>query len=171
MRPKVYKVILVGEGGVGKTSLALRYTDDRFEQDMRMTIGVNFASKKVCTDMGDITLLLWDLGGQPRFQEVVSDYFRGASMGVAVFDVTRKFTLYRLDDWIDRLRKAAPQCRLVLVGNKIDERDEGEGVSPEMGRSRAQELSAPYFEVSAKTGEHVDEMFNYVARRLCQTQM
>ena len=70
-RGAIYKTVLIGDGGVGKTSIAVRYTEDRFDEQMKMTIGVNFASKKVQISGSEVTLLLWDLGGQPRFQDVV----------------------------------------------------------------------------------------------------
>ena len=103
VRSPVFKTVLIGEGGVGKTSLAIRYTEDRFDQQMKMTIGVNFATKKLNIAGTDLTLLLWDLGGQPRFQDVVMDYFRGSKLGIAVYEVSRPFTMHRLDDWIGRL--------------------------------------------------------------------
>ncbi|MCK5264930.1 MAG: GTP-binding protein, partial [Candidatus Thorarchaeota archaeon] len=111
VRVPIFKTVLIGEGGVGKTSLAIRYTEDRFEEDMKMTIGVNFASKKVEVDGTNATLMLWDLGGQPRFREVIGDYFRGARIAIAVFDATRFFSLERLEDWIIRVKETAPECK------------------------------------------------------------
>jgi small GTP-binding protein len=156
----VYKTVLVGEGGVGKTSLAVRYTEDRFDQKMKMTIGVNFATKKVRVGGTDLTLLLWDLGGQPRFQDVISDYFIGSKLGIAVYDVNRIFTLHRLRNWITRLHHAVPSCDIFLVGNKIDERIDGMGVTLEDAQEFAEEYNAQVFEVSAKTGEGVFELFD-----------
>ncbi len=101
MRVPIYKTILIGEGGVGKTSLTVRYTENRFEDDMKMTIGVNFASKKVNIEGTDATLMLWDMGGQPRFRDVIGDYFRGARAAICVYDATRFFSLDRLKDWIE----------------------------------------------------------------------
>ncbi len=166
MRVPIFKTVLIGEGGVGKTSLAVRYTEDRFEEDMKMTIGVNFASKKVEVDGTDVTLMLWDLGGQPRFRDVIGDYFRGAKVAIAVFDATRYFSLERLQDWISRVKETAPACKFFFVANKIDERQEGMGVSQEDGLAFAQEYDAPMMEVSAKTGEGVNEMFESVTRML-----
>lgn len=159
-RMPVFKTVLLGEGGVGKTSLAVRFTENRFDQKMKMTIGVNFATKKVRVRGTDITLLIWDLGGQPRFQDVISDYFIGSKLGIAVYDVGRIFTLHRLRDWISRLHKAVPGCSIFLVGNKIDERIEGMGVTPEDAEEFASEYNAQLFEVSAKTSKGVFEMFD-----------
>jgi small GTP-binding protein len=167
-RGPVFKTVLIGEGGVGKTSLAVRYTEDRFDQQMKMTIGVNFATKKVNVNGQEITLLIWDLGGQPRFQDVVSDYFKGSKLGIAVYEVGRAFTMHRLDDWIGRLHKAMPDCDIFLVGNKIDERIPGMGVSSEEAQEYAAKYNARVFEVSAKTGEGVAEMFEAAASHLAE---
>lgn len=166
VRVPIFKTVLIGEGGVGKTSLAVRYTEDRFEEDMKMTIGVNFASKKVEVDGANATLMLWDLGGQPRFRDVIGDYFRGARIAIAVFDATRFFSLERLEDWISRVKDTAPECKFFFVANKIDERQDGMGVSQEDGLAFAQKYDAPLMEVSAKTGEGVNEMFESVTRML-----
>lgn len=165
-RIPVYKTVLVGEGGVGKTSIAVRYTEDRFDQKMKMTIGVNFATKKVRVGGTDITLLIWDLGGQPRFQDVISDYFIGSKLGIAVYDVNRIFTLHKLKDWISRIHGTVPNCDIFLVGNKIDERIEGMGVPIEDAEEFAEEFNAQVFEVSAKTGKGVFELFDNAGRLL-----
>jgi len=165
-RSPVFKTVLVGEGGVGKTSLAIRYTEDRFDQQMKMTIGVNFATKKVNVAGSEITLLLWDLGGQPRFQDVVMDYFRGSKLAIAVYEVSRPFTMFRLEDWIARLHGSVPDCDIFLVANKIDERIEGMGVTPEEAKEFAAKWDAKIFEVSAKSGLGVNDMFAAAAEYL-----
>ena len=169
VRMPVFKTVLVGEGGVGKTSLAVRYTEDRFDQKMKMTIGVNFATKKVRVGSTDLTLLLWDLGGQPRFQDVISDYFIGSKLGIAVYDVGRIFTLHRLRSWIARLHTAVPDCDIFLVGNKIDERIDGMGVTREDAQEFAAEYNAQMFDVSAKSGEGVFEMFEAAGAQMAGT--
>ena len=165
-RSPVFKTVLIGEGGVGKTSLAIRYTEDRFDQQMKMTIGVNFATKKVNVAGTEATLLLWDLGGQPRFQDVVIDYFKGSKLAIAVYEVSRPFTMFRLEDWIGRLYGSVPDCDIFLVANKIDERIEGMGVTPEEAEEFAARFDAKTFEVSAKTGEGVADMFEAAAEHL-----
>jgi small GTP-binding protein len=169
-RLPIYKTVLVGEGGVGKTSITLRYTEDRFDDEMKMTIGVNFASKKLVVDDANVTLMLWDLGGQPRFRDVVSDYFRGARIAIAVYDATRSFSLQRLSDWLDRVKENAPECQIIFVGNKIDERENGMGVTLEQAAEMAREYGAICMEVSAKTGEGVDEMFEKSAKMILAKQ-
>ena len=166
VRMPVFKTVLVGEGGVGKTSLAVRYTEDRFDQKMKMTIGVNFATKMMNVAGKELTLLLWDLGGQPRFQDVISDYFIGSKLGIAVYDVNRLFTLHKLRQWISRLCSTVPQCKLFLVGNKIDERIDGMGVTAEDAQEFATEFDAQLFEVSAKSGHGVGDMFDAAGKFL-----
>ncbi len=160
------KTILIGEGGVGKTSLAVRYTEDRFDERMKMTIGANFLSKRVTVDGREITLVIWDLGGQPRFQDVVTSYFSGASLAIAVYEVPSPYTLARLENWILRLREQAPECDLFIVGNKIDEYRPGQGVTLQEAEEFAKRYNARLFQVSAKTGQNVAELFYEVARFL-----
>ncbi|MFX0106686.1 MAG: Rab family GTPase [Candidatus Hodarchaeota archaeon] len=166
LRSPIYKMVLIGEGGVGKTSITVRYTENRFDEDMKMTIGVNFASKEVNLEEGNVRLMLWDLGGQPRFRDVVSGYFRGSRVALAVYDSTRFFSLERLIDWIQRVKENEPDCELIFVGNKIDERENGTGVSLADGREFAARYGAACVEVSAKTGEGINELFEIVARSL-----
>ncbi len=170
-RRPVFKTVLIGEGGVGKTSITLRYTENRFDEDMKITIGVNLATKKVELEGGGATLMLWDLGGQPRFRDVVSEYFKGSRMALAVYDVTRYFTLERLKDWIDKLKENVSGCELIFVGNKIDERDPETGISLDTGREFASRYNAPCVEVSAKTGEGIEELFQVVTRSLIEKHM
>lgn len=167
-RSPVFKTVLIGEGGVGKTSITLRYTEDRFDDHMKITIGANFASKRVNVDGEELTMMLWDLGGQPRFRDVVCDYFRGTKIAIAVYDATRTFSLERLEDWITILKENAPDCTLLFVGNKTDSREDGNGVSLEEASEYAAKYDAKCVEVSAKTGDGITEMFEIVAKQLLE---
>ncbi|NHJ14540.1 MAG: GTP-binding protein [Candidatus Thorarchaeota archaeon] len=165
-RSSVFKCVLIGEGGVGKTSIAVRYTEDRFDEHMKMTIGVNFASKKVLVGEDEVTLMLWDLGGQPRFQDVVVDYYRGSRIAIAVYDVTRPYTLHMLDNWIGKLHESVPSCPIVLVANKVDEVDMEGTPSRQEADEFAAKYNALFYMVSAKTGMGVYELFDAVAKFL-----
>jgi small GTP-binding protein len=167
-RTPIFKTVLIGEGGVGKTSLTLRYTEDRFDEEMKITIGANFASKKVAVNGSELTLMIWDLGGQPRFRDVVSDYFIGSRFAIAVYDASRPVSLDRLEDWITRLRESVPDCDLLFVGNKTDARENGSGVSFEEGVAFANKYGADCVEVSAKTGEGVNALFECVAEMIVE---
>jgi small GTP-binding protein len=171
MRAPIFKTVMIGEGGVGKTSITLRYTEDRFDDNMMLTIGANFATKKLEIDGSALSLMIWDLGGQPRFRDVVGDYFRGTKAALAVCDVSRAYSLERLVDWLERLKQGAPDCDLVIVGNKVDERTDGFGVSFEEGQEFAQRYGTRYTEVSAKTGEGISDLFEMVARNLIKNHL
>jgi small GTP-binding protein len=171
MRAPIFKTVLIGEGGVGKTSITLRYTEGRFDENMMLTIGANFASKKLEINGSALTLMIWDLGGQPRFRDVVGDYFRGTKVAIAVCDVSRSYSLGRLTDWVNRLMESAPKSDLLIVGNKTDERTNGSGVSFEEGMEFAEKYGTQYVEVSAKTGEGIDDMFEMVAQHLMKKHL
>ncbi len=164
----MFKTIMIGEGGVGKTSILVRYTEDRFDEHMKMTIGVNFATKNITVNGHTITLVIWDLGGQPRFHDVVQDYFKGAKLAFAVYDVTLNFTLDRLDDWIQRVKSEAPDCVFLLVGNKAEAWSHCQGVKREDAIAFASKYQADWIEVSAKTGEGVVKMFQMAAEILAK---
>ncbi len=162
----MFKTILIGEGGVGKTSIVLRYTEDRFDEHIKMTIGANFATKKISVNGRVVTLIIWDLGGQPRFHDVVQEYFKGAKLAFAVYDSTLNFTLDRLEEWIKRVKSEAPDCVFLLVGNKADQWIHNPGVKKEDAIAFASKYQADWIEVSAKTGEGVARMFEMAAEIL-----
>jgi small GTP-binding protein len=165
----IFKVIIVGEGGVGKTSLVKRSVDDSFKEDMKMTIGVDLAVKKITCDGQEKYLQIWDLGGQPHFKAVADIYFRGSHGVMAVFDVTRRASMDRLEDWIGRVQSILGNLPMVVVGNKIDLRDTEVGdncVSKGEGREFASKYKSPYLETSAKDNSGVAEAFQSLADML-----
>mgnify|MGYP001435520612 CR=1 FL=1 len=162
----VFKGILAGDGGVGKTSIAVRYMENRFDENMKMTIGVGHMTKKMSIDGTDVNITLWDLAGQPHFREVVNTYFRGASFAIVVYDITRRMTLENTTDWVDRIKIASPNCKFIFVGNKVDERDNKGSLSHQDGIEFASKYNADCVEVSAKTGTAVDEVFTSIVRKL-----
>ena len=162
----VFKVIVIGEGGVGKTSLVKRYVDDTFAQDMKMTIGVDLSVKKIHDGEVDKILQIWDLGGQPHFKEVADIYFRGARGILAVFDVTRRASMDRLVDWIERVHTILGELPMIVVGNKIDLRNPNEGitgVTKEEGTEFATKYKSSYLETSARDNSGVAEAFSALA--------
>jgi small GTP-binding protein len=162
------KVVLLGEGSVGKTSLRRTYLGEGFRESYSMTIGADFAANRISIDGWEITTNIWDLAGQHRFKKLRETYYRGVSGALLVYDITRPETLTALPQWIDELQRNN-NGRLVpmtLIANKEDLREEVESsVSNDEGIAYAQELSATYGDnisfvgSSAKTGENVPQAF------------
>ncbi|MFX0182610.1 MAG: Rab family GTPase [Candidatus Hodarchaeota archaeon] len=166
------KILLLGEFRVGKSSMVLRYVEDRFPGDYMATIGANFLVKTVHLDMKDgmrykIGLQIWDIGGHARSSQVGRVFFQGVSGALLVYDLTRKDTLEKLPLWKDQLMNYSPHARMYLVGNKNDLEEERK-VTPDEGKQAARdELGTDnFFETSAKTGDHIQETFEDLARLL-----
>lgn len=163
-RRSMFKVVILGEPAVGKTSLRKRYLGEGFEQSYQMTIGADFAIKR----KGDNAIQIWDLAGQQSFSDVRALYYKGAQGGIIVFDITRSSTYERITSWIDEMLKQANRnLPIILVGNKADLRDSSEtSVSNEDAIEYAKTLSdwsgfsVPYIEASALSGLNVDTIFD-----------
>jgi len=166
----VFKVLLIGEGAVGKTSLLKRATQNTFDENMKLTVGVDFAVRDISQSSWEATLQIWDLGGQIRFRELAVYYFKGARLAIAVFDVSSRHTLDRLQDWVTNLHNSEGPVPLVVVANKIDLRGQlseaSSFVPPDEGRAFAAKHHAPYIEASAKTSQGVDDIFQEITKIL-----
>jgi Ras-related protein Rab-11A len=162
-RQFVYKLVVAGEGGVGKTTLIIRYCEGIFKHDTRTTVGVGFASKEVHLRGESIKLQIWDFGGEERFRFILPAYCKGANAAVLAFDSTRFQSVKNLPEWIEIIRKNAGGIPIVLVGTKVDLKDQ-RTVKPEDGEdfSKRNKLNG-YFDVSSKTGLNVDSVFSRVA--------
>lgn len=163
-RTLIYKVCVIGDGGVGKTSLVLQYTEKKFTEQYVMTIGSNFAIKKVeipeYPDL-EVRLQLWDLAGQRHFSFVRPPFYRGATALMYVFDVTRRSSFTNLPNWKEEAEKVIGQKPSVILGNKIDLAQDYREVGLEEGRAISEEYdSGGYFETSAKEGVKIKEAFN-----------
>ncbi|XP_071591059.1 ras-related protein Rab-18 isoform X2 [Heliangelus exortis] len=118
------KILIIGESGVGKSSLLLRFTDDTFDPELPATIGVDFKVKTISVDGNKAKLAIWDTAGQERFRTLTPSYYRGAQGVILVYDVTRRDTFVKLDNWLNELETYCTRNDIVkmLVGNKIDKR-------------------------------------------------
>jgi small GTP-binding protein len=154
------KVVIVGDGAVGKTTLARRYCEGKFHESRVATIGVDFYTQHVPLPSGMVKLSIWDMAGQERFGAVRAGFYRGSRAAALIYDVTDPVTLINLRRWQDEVLRAAPGQRVLVVGNKTDlERT----VRPAVGRAFAAYIGAPYLETSAKTGEGVTLLFETLA--------
>ena len=175
MSQRIFKVSLLGEGAVGKTSLRRRYLGEGFTTGYMMTIGADFAVKKLTIDDIEFTLQIWDLAGQQRFSAVREVYYRGTSGCLLVFDITRPDTYEAIPNWLHELIRNNKNriVPMILIGNKADLREQNPySVPPEYAQEYARSLSewsgfdVPYIETSAKTGQNVQAAFETLARQI-----
>lgn len=162
-----FKLILGGEGGVGKTSMVHRFVEDSFLTDYKSTIGTSIM-KKECDFEGlesKVRFVIWDLAGQSQFKRVRQSYLSKAETGILVFDVTRRDTFDNLEGWYKESRDVSPTISLILVGNKID-LVEDRIISTEEGEGLAKRLNLSYIETSAKTGENINDAFKMLALQM-----
>jgi small GTP-binding protein len=156
------KINLLGDGAVGKTSLLLRYTQQLFRSESRLTIGVEFLSKTMEIDSKRIKLQIWDIGGQEQFRFLMTTYVKGSNGALLLFDLTRRDTFESLPSWLDEMRKENPydyNFPLILIGNKADLSKLREVSTEEAIGFAKFENCLGYIETSAKTGENVEKTF------------
>ncbi|GFR43313.1 hypothetical protein Agub_g4380 [Astrephomene gubernaculifera] len=166
--PPRAKLVLLGDSGVGKSCLALRFTRGWFDPGSRATVGAAFSCATVTAPGGggSCKLEIWDTAGQERYQSLAPLYYRGAHAAAIVYDITQRTTLVRAQLWLEELRRYAGHGMvLVLVGNKTDLALQRQ-VAEEEGRQLADSLGALFVETSCASGSNVAEVFEGVASRL-----
>ena len=163
----IYKICIVGDGGVGKTSLVLRYCENSFRENYIMTIGSNFLTKKVVLPdypNYDFILQLWDLAGQKHFRFVRLPFYRGATGIIYVYDLTKRSSFANIPNWQDEVEKFIGRKSSILVGNKLDLADDNHReIGTQDGESLRKELEGlNYYETSAKDGRFVGNVFTEI---------
>jgi small GTP-binding protein len=169
-REYIFKLTVLGDGAVGKTSMVLQYTERKFSENYIMSIGANFSIKIMNYPDQNIfiRLQIWDLAGQKHFQFVRPSFYRGSFGCFFVFDITRRESFENIKNWIEEAKQYVPGVPYVLVGNKIDLVDE-RVVSKKEGISLAEEIGAVgYYETSAKTSLNIDDLFNQITEKLIE---
>jgi len=154
----VFKVIVVGDGGVGKTALSLRCTTKVFVENYKVTIGVDFRIKRLTIDNIQSKLHIWDTGGQERFTNIRSHYFQGARGALIVYDITSERSFWNIKKWFQEVKKHREDIPMILIGNKLD-LEQLRMISSDEGETMAKEIGSQFFEASAKTGENVEFIF------------
>ena len=155
----MFKILLLGDSGVGKSSLLLRYTKNEFISDLRSTIGVEFALKYLTIDNFQLKVQIWDTAGMERYRSITNAYYKGAKGVIVVYDICRKKSFENVDKWIDDFKsKADDDAVIILIGNKSD-LDEKREVSKEEAESKAQKNKFGFMEASAKDNNNVQKAF------------
>lgn len=154
------KVVLIGEGSVGKSSLIRRLVQKTFTHDYITTVGSNFLLKKIdlVPKKTRMNMQLWDLSGQDSFRNIRPQYYLNSHAGILVFDLTRKDTMQELEKWHTEFVKKAGHVPLMVFGNKCDLQDQ-KAVSIEEGEEIAKKFNAHYVETSALNGTAVESSF------------
>lgn len=166
----VFKLLLIGDSGVGKSSLLLRFTSDSFD-DLSPTIGVDFKLKLMTIGGKRLKLTIWDTAGQERFRTLTSSYYRGAQGIIFVYDVTRRETFTNLSEiWAKEvdLYSTNQDCIKMLVGNKVDRENE-RVVTKQEGIALARQLGCLFLECSAKTHVNVENCFEELVLKILDT--
>ena len=163
-----YKIMVLGESKVGKTSLIKRYTKDQFGGVYLTTVGMDFQDKIIEIEDKKVRLQIWDTAGQERFRNVTKSYFQSSQGLVLVYDITDRESFEKLNFWVDNIKNNAPEnAKFILVGNKCDLANERK-VSYEEGENYAKNLNIKFFEASARDGTNVNELFFYLANEIYQ---
>lgn len=163
----LFILVLIGDSGVGKSCLLLRFADDKWTESYISTIGVDFKIRTIELDGKTIKLQIWDTAGQERFRTISSTYYRGAHGIIVVYDVTNRESFNNVKRWLTEIDKYAREnVNKLLVGNKIDLEDELRQVPTEDLKAYAAELDIPWLETSAKKGDYVDTAFLVMAREI-----
>ena len=171
----VFKVIIIGSGAVGKTSLLHRLVENKFSFRYKLTIGADFLSKVIEGYPNPDTtckLQIWDIGGQERYKFLRSSFFDGANGALVVFDISRWHTYEELNDWVSDLREfAGEDVPFILIGNKVDLIKGVFGEYDKEGVEQYAKSENTYFvETSAKTGENVEGAFLNLTHRMIKNQ-
>jgi small GTP-binding protein len=156
----IYKVVVAGDGNVGKTSLVRRYCEGRFEESRVMTLGVDFQTKVVTVGEKTVKLSIWDVAGQERFATFRDAFYGGAQAAALVYDVTSRQSFLNLPRWHDEIQSVVPHVPMVVIGNKADLTSE---VSEEEVKAWANQFEMPMLLTSAAKGSNVEEFFTGLA--------
>ncbi|CAG9767709.1 unnamed protein product [Ceutorhynchus assimilis] len=166
----LFKLLIIGDSGVGKSSLLLRFADNTFTGSYITTIGVDFKIKTVTIDGQKVKLQIWDTAGQERFRTITSTYYRGTHGVVIVYDVTNGETFANVKRWLHEIDQNCEVVNRVLVGNKNDTPDR-KVVLTEDAQRFADTMNIKLFETSAKDNINVEDMFMSITRLVLRSKL
>ncbi|EDW65844.1 ras-related protein Rab-35 [Drosophila novamexicana] len=161
----MFKLLIIGDSGVGKSSLLIRFSDDTFSGSYITTIGVDFKIRTVVIDGLRVKLQIWDTAGQERFRTITSTYYRGTHGVIIVYDVTNGDSFANVRRWLEEIQNNCDVVNKVLVGNKNDDPDRKVVITEDAQRF-ARQMDIELFETSAKDNLNVEDMFLSITRQV-----
>lgn len=163
----MFKLLIIGNSSVGKTSFLFRYADDSFTSAFVSTVGIDFKVKTVFRDDKRVKLQIWDTAGQERYRTITTAYYRGAMGFILMYDVTNEESFSAVQDWCTQVKTYSwENAQVVLVGNKSDLEEE-RVVSADKGKHLAEQLGLEFFETSAKENLNVTQVFERLVDIIC----
>ena len=162
----LYKIVIIGDSGVGKSNILSRYVRDEFSIDTKATVGVEFGSKIISINNQQIKMQIWDTAGQEKYKSVSSIYYKGAKGALLVYDISRKETFNNLNRWVNEIKNNSDEnINILLIGNKCD-LEEGRQISQEEAFEKAKEINAGFLEVSALQAVNIEKAFKYLIQQI-----
>ncbi len=166
VKPSLFKIIITGEGGVGKTTLLHRFVEGQFLADTKMTLGVEFFLKEIEIEDKKVLLQIWDFGGQVHFRPLLKNYALGSRGALILFDLTRPSSLDGIDQWVDICTDDNPDIPILFLGTKIDilglNSIDDDYITDFIDRYKFRH----YLKISSKTGENVNLAFELLAKEI-----
>lgn len=163
---ELFKIVLIGDSGVGKTNMMTQYLRKEFNENSKATVGVEFGSKVMEIEGKQVKAQIWDTAGQERYKSITSAYYKGAKGAFVVYDITRKETFESVDKWISDLNHSADKnLIIILVGNKSD-LEEQRQVQTVEGEEKAKNKEMCFFETSALNGNNLEKAFEFLLKKV-----
>lgn len=160
------KCIIIGDNGIGKSALMLRYTDEEFNDSLLTTIGVDYKFKTVNINSEIIKFQIWDTSGQERFKSITTTYYRESSVVILCYDITDPITFLNLDAWLNEIKNhASPNVLIVICGTKFDLASERK-ISYDDAKLYCDNKNLKYFEVSAKSNLNINKIFYEISQEI-----
>ena len=162
----LYKVIIIGDTGVGKSNILSRYVKDEFSSNSKSTVGVELGIKFLKIKNTKTKIQIWDTAGQERYRAITSSYFKGSNGCFIVYDITNEASFNNVENWYEQIQKeTSKDIPILLVGNKCDLEDERK-ISIEKGKEKAQNLNCAFFETSALKKINIDKIFEELVNNI-----
>ena len=163
----IFKLLCLGETGVGKTCVILRYSDNKFTKHQMSTVGIDFKIKVIEYKTKQIKLIIWDTAGQERFRNITNQYYNGADGIILIYDVTNRNSFNNVTYWINQITSKSDRTKigLILVGNKTDD-EKSRVITKEEGEILGQNNEIDFIKTSVFKNKKIDECFNCVINKI-----